>query len=115
MVLQPLVENSIKHGLSPKVGGGSIHLRSRLEETAVIVEVEDDGIGIAAAALHDGPATTFGGGIGMTNVIERLKVLYGASASLTVSSPATGGTLVTLQIPLLQQPTSTPQNAVTVS
>lgn len=102
MVLQPLVENSIKHGLSPKVGGGSIHLRSRLTESALFIEVEDDGVGMAASSVAETDTTTNGGGIGMTNVIERLHVLYGTAAALSIQSPDSGGTLIMLRIPVLE-------------
>jgi two-component system LytT family sensor kinase len=102
MVLQPLVENSIKHGLSPKVGGGSIHLRSRMTDAALWIEVEDDGVGMAAASARE-PSPIFGGvGIGMTNVIERLNVLYGNAAFLRIQSPDAGGTIITLRIPILE-------------
>ena len=50
MLLQPLIENSIKHGLSPKVEGGSIYLRSRLTDSRLIIEVEDDGVGMGGAS-----------------------------------------------------------------
>jgi two-component system LytT family sensor kinase len=102
MVLQPLVENSIKHGLSPKIDGGSIHLRSRVADGHVIIEVEDDGVGMGAANLLEPPTGIGGTGIGMANVIERLKVLYGDTASLTVDSQQGQGTLVRLRLPLLQ-------------
>jgi two-component system LytT family sensor kinase len=102
MVLQPLVENSIKHGLSPKVGGGSIHLRSTMRDSAVWIEVEDDGVGMASASLLEAPTAFAGSGIGMNNVIERLNVLYGTAASLTIQSPDGGGTLITLRIPVLE-------------
>src|SRR4029077_9582400 len=65
MLLQPLVENSIKHGLSSKVEGGSVYLRSRLSAKDVIVEVEDDGIGMGAAQLIERPDGLGGTGIGM--------------------------------------------------
>src|SRR5438445_7695624 len=71
MLLQPLVENSIKHGLSSKVEGGSIYLRSRLGAKAVIIEVEDDGVGMGAAQLIQKPDGLGGSGIGMANVAER--------------------------------------------
>jgi len=104
MMLQPLVENSIKHGLSPKVGGGSIHLRSRIENEHLVVEVEDDGVGMGAASMLETP-TGFGGtGIGMMNVIERLKVLYGANARLVILSPVEGGTLVRVVLPTAHVP-----------
>jgi len=86
MVLQPLVENSIKHGLSSKVEGGSIFLRSRLSTDALIIEVEDDGVGMGAAQLIEKPNGLGGTGIGMANVAERLKVLYGDTARMTIDS-----------------------------
>src|SRR3984893_12063274 len=66
MLLQPLVENSIKHGLSSKIEGGSIYLRSRLTDSGLVIEVEDDGVGMAATQ----PGTTRGAGIGMANISE---------------------------------------------
>ncbi len=75
MLLQPLVENSIKHGLSSKIDGGSIYLRSRLTDSHLIVEVEDDGVGMGSANLIERPSGLGGTGIGMANVAERLKVL----------------------------------------
>jgi two-component system LytT family sensor kinase len=101
MLLQPLVENSIKHGLSSKIDGGSIFLRSRLTDSHVTIEVEDDGVGMGSAQLLE-PPTGFGeGGIGMANVAERLKVLYGETARMTVDSPNGRGTLVRLRLPIL--------------
>ena len=55
MLLQPLVENSIKHGLSSKIDGGSIYLRSRLTDSHLIIEVEDDGVGMGSAKLLERP------------------------------------------------------------
>src|SRR5207302_4412013 len=52
MLLQPLVENSIKHGLSSKIDGGSIYLRSRIAASMLVIEVEDDGVGMTAAQSH---------------------------------------------------------------
>jgi two-component system LytT family sensor kinase len=98
MLLQPLVENSIKHGLSSMVEGGSIYLRSRLSDSVLIVEVEDDGVGMAATQ----PGTTRGAGIGMANISERLQVLYGDTAHMTIDSGEEKGTLVRIRLPLLQ-------------
>jgi len=102
MLLQPLVENSIKHGLSAKIDGGSITLRSRVADGTLHIEVEDDGVGMGAANLLERP-TGFGGtGIGMANVAERLKVLYGDAARMTIDSHEGKGTAVKLHIPVLQ-------------
>ncbi|HWR35073.1 MAG TPA: histidine kinase [Clostridia bacterium] len=98
MILQPLVENCIKHGLSPKIEGGSIHLRSRMFNGMLVVEVEDDGVGMC-----DGePALPLGTGIGMANIKERLEVLYSDAAHMEVESHPGRGTLVRLALPVPQ-------------
>jgi two-component system LytT family sensor kinase len=102
MLLQPLVENSIKHGLSSKIEGGSVYLRSRLVEARLIIEVEDDGVGMASASLLEKPTGLGGSGIGMANVAERLNVLYGDTAKMTIDSHEAKGTLVRLHLPVLQ-------------
>ncbi len=104
MLLQPLVENCIKHGLSPKVEGGSITLRSRLIKSRLVVEVEDDGVGMGAAQLLEQPDGFGGGGIGMANVAERLKVLYGDAAKMMIENREGGGTLIRLRLPILPNP-----------
>src|SRR5581483_798796 len=101
MLLQPLVENSIKHGLSSKIEGGSIFLRSRLSDSRLIVEVEDDGVGMGSAQLLEPPTGLGGTGIGMANVAERLKVLYGDTAKMTIDSRQGKGTLVRIRLPIL--------------
>jgi two-component system, LytTR family, sensor kinase len=102
MLLQPLVENSIKHGLASKIDEGRIYLRSRLTDSKLIIEVEDNGVGMGAANLLEKP-TGFGGtGIGLANVAERLKVLYGDTARMTIDSHEGKGTLIRLRLPLLQ-------------
>src|SRR5215472_6120933 len=103
MLLQPLVENSIKHGLSSKIDGGSIFLRSRRSGSHVTIEVEDDGVGMASAQLLDASTGVAKGGIGMANVAERLKVLYGEDARMTVDSRDGKGTLVRLRLPVLPE------------
>src|SRR5216684_3241654 len=101
MLLQPLVENSIKHGLSSKIDGGSIFLRSLLSDSHLTIEVEDDGIGMASVQLLERPTGLGEGGIGMANVAERLKVLYGDTARMTIDSRNGTGTLVRLRLPVL--------------
>jgi two-component system LytT family sensor kinase len=95
------VENSVKHGLAPKIEGGTVHLRSRREEHSLVVEVEDDGVGMAAASFLERPTGVGGSGIGIANVAERLKVLYGDAANLVIRGGNGGGTLVRLTVPLL--------------
>jgi two-component system LytT family sensor kinase len=97
ILLQPLIENSIKHGLEPRINGGTITLRSRLDGDRVSIEVSDDGVGIGnrpRSALHRS-----GAGIGIQNVRERLEVLYGNQASFNVESSPGRGTRVSIEIP----------------
>ncbi|HET6179711.1 MAG TPA: histidine kinase [Candidatus Sulfotelmatobacter sp.] len=108
MLLQPLVENSIKHGLSPKVEGGSIYLRSRVVESRLIIEVEDDGVGMGAAQLEESSSWS-GMGIGMANISERLQVLYGDTARMTIDSHQGKGTLIRIRLPLVEAASSVPE------
>ncbi len=108
MLLQPLIENSIKHGLSPKVEGGSIYLRSRLTDSRLIIEVEDDGVGMGGAQLEESSSWT-GMGIGMANIAERLQVLYGDTARMTIDSHEGKGTLIRIRLPLIESSSSVPE------
>ncbi len=99
MLLQPLIENSIKHGLEPRLQGGTITLRSRIQGSKMIVEVEDDGIGMAEGRAREVGFVSRGAGIGMRNVRERLEVLYGNNSRFEVFSRPGRGTRVTLEIP----------------
>jgi two-component system LytT family sensor kinase len=97
ILLQPLIENSIKHGLEPRLKGGTVTLRSSMNGDRVLIEVADDGVGMGnrpASALR-----RTGAGIGMKNVRERLEVLYGNQARFEVVSNPGRGTLVTIEIP----------------
>ena len=97
ILLQPLIENSIKHGLEPRLKGGTVTLRSRLEGDRVLIEVADDGVGMGNRPVSALPRT--GAGIGMKNVQERLEVLYGNQARFDVVSSPGRGTLVSIEIP----------------
>lgn len=108
MLLQPLVENSIKHGLASKVEGGSIFLRSHMANSVLVIEVEDDGVGMGSAYFLEPPTGLGGNGIGMANVAERLKVLYGDNARMTIDSHEGKGTLVRLRLPVLETAGSIP-------
>jgi two-component system, LytTR family, sensor kinase len=105
MVLQPLIENSIKHGLEPRLEGGTVTLRSRVRDGRLLVDVEDDGVGImperAAAVGAVTAQSKSGNGIGMRNVRERLEVLYGGEARFEVESRPGRGTRVTLEVPMV--------------
>ena len=98
MLLQPLVENSIKHGLSSKVEGGTIRIRAERSETKLNLLVEDDGIGIPEAKL----ATLLDRGIGVSNVNERLKVLFGNQYRMWIDSQPGRGTRIQIEVPELQ-------------
>jgi len=108
MLLQPLIENSIKHGLSPKVEGGSIFLRSRLSDRRLIIEVEDDGVGMGGTQLEQSSSWA-GMGIGMANISERLQVLYGDTARMTIDSHEGKGTLIRIRLPLVESASAVPE------
>jgi two-component system LytT family sensor kinase len=108
MLLQPLVENSIKHGLSPKVEGGSIFLRSRISGSRLIIEVEDDGVGMGGDQLEESSSWS-GMGIGMANISERLQVLYGDTARMTIYSREGKGTRIRIRLPLVEAASSVPE------
>ncbi|MDQ3213667.1 MAG: histidine kinase [Acidobacteriota bacterium] len=100
MLLQPLVENSIKHGLSPKIGEGRITIRSSRQGGHAIIDIIDNGVGVAPD--HRDRATE--GGIGLRNVNERLRVIYGANYQLQLDSVPGEGTCARIVIPELVAP-----------
>ena len=91
MLLQPLVENAIRHGIEPKLGGGQLNILARLEQGRLHLQVDDNGVGLGDQAS---------GGAGLENVRARLQALYGGSATLTLQSNETGGVSSILEIPL---------------
>jgi len=97
ILLQPLIENSIKHGLEPRIHGGTVTLRSRMDGDRVHIEVADDGVGMGNRP--ESALQRTGAGIGMKNVQERLEVLYGNDAIFSVVSSPGRGTLVSIEIP----------------
>ncbi|MBI4903564.1 MAG: histidine kinase [Acidobacteria bacterium] len=97
MVLQPIVENSIKHGLSSKVEGGTIRIASQPLGSRLLLIIEDDGVGIDEEKLGN----LFERGIGVSNVNERLKVLYGDDFRFSVISNPGKGTRTEIEIPQL--------------
>jgi two-component system LytT family sensor kinase len=100
MLLQPLVENSIKHGLARKVGGGRITIKTMLREGHTVIEVHDDGLGMTGERLEG----ALHGGIGLSNVNERLRTIYGASYQLKLTSEPGRGTCASVEIPELAVP-----------
>jgi two-component system LytT family sensor kinase len=95
LILQPVVENAIKHGLAPKIGPGHLHIRAGRDGRFVKLEVEDDGVGFAPQAPESERR-----GVGLKIIAERLKTLYSAGASLEFESAKTLGSRVTILIPL---------------
>ena len=103
MLLQPLIENSIKHGLEPRIAGGTVILRSRILANRLLIEIEDDGVGIEPCDSTTAPVSGLvreGSGIGMRNVRERMLVLYGDEANVEIVSRPGRGTKVRLLMPL---------------
>ncbi len=98
MLLQPIIENSIRHGLSSKVEGGMIRVRTWLADGKLQLMVEDDGVGIPETRL----ATLFEQGIGVSNVNERLKVLFGQDYRMWIDSKPGEGTRTGIEIPEVQ-------------
>ncbi|HET7623223.1 MAG TPA: histidine kinase [Gemmatimonadaceae bacterium] len=94
MILQPLVENSIRHGIAPRAAGGRVEVRAVREGEILRLTVRDDGLGAAAAA--SGHAR---GGVGLANTRARLQHLYGERQEIRTGPVATGGYLVTIDIP----------------
>jgi sensor histidine kinase YesM len=96
MMIQSLVENAIKHGLEPKPEGGRLTVKAEINHGKLAVTVADTGLGF-------GKAATAGTGVGLNNIRERLKLLYGNKASMTVAENLPTGTVVTLTVPYLAQ------------
>jgi len=90
MLLQPLVENAIRHGIEPKIGGGMIGIHADSNGSALRVEVRDSGVGLINNET---------GGTGLANVRERLATLYGKAGKLVLENRAGGGVSVLLELP----------------
>jgi len=97
MLLQPIVENSLKHGLSAKLEGGAIVIRATARDGRLVIEIEDNGVGIPEARL----AQVYQEGIGISNVHERLRVLYGGDFSMDITSREGEGTRIRIEVPEL--------------
>ena len=100
LLLQPLVENAVVHGLEPSIEGGRVHVKARLTPRQLVLEVRDDGRGLDAPRR---PGARQGAGLALTNIRQRLLTRYGSEATLDVQ-PASPGTLARITIPI--EPTS---------
>jgi two-component system LytT family sensor kinase len=98
LILQPVVENAIKHGLAPKVGGGRLSITAQSDGEFVRLAVEDDGVGTTSASA---PAS--GNGLGLKIIAERLRTLYHDRATLRFEPAESAGSRVTILIPRAQQ------------
>jgi two-component system, LytTR family, sensor kinase len=99
MLLQPMIENAIKHGLAPRLEGGQIHIRTHRRNGRLYLEIDDNGIGIPPERLRE----VYGGGIGISNVHERLRLLYGDQFKMDIRSREGEGTLIYIEIPELSE------------
>ena len=97
MMIQSLVENAIQHGLEPKPEGGTLAVRAQIVHGSLEVTVADTGMGF-------GKAATAGTGTGLSNIRQRLALLFGTRASMTVAENSPQGTVVTLTVPYQAQP-----------
>jgi len=104
MLLQPIVENAIKHGLAPRLAGGQIHIRTHRRDGRLAIEIDDNGMGMSPERLRE----VYGGGIGISNVHERLRLLYGDQFEMDIRSQAGQGTQIRIEIPELATVESAP-------
>ena len=97
LLLQPLVENAIKHGIGPRPTPGQITVRARRSGAMLELDVQDNGVGLSAARLTD-----FNRGVGLSNTRSRLDHLYGSLHRFEFRQPAEGGLLVCIAIPMAE-------------
>jgi two-component system LytT family sensor kinase len=97
MLLQPMIENAIKHGLAPRLEGGQIQLRIHRRDGRLAIAIDDNGMGMSPERLLE----VYGGGIGISNVHERLRLLYGDQFEMDIRSQEGEGTQIRIEIPEL--------------
>jgi two-component system, LytTR family, sensor kinase len=110
LLLQPLVENAVRHGIAPKIGGGRVEIGARAEGGELHLVVRDNGFGPPGNGV-----ASVGTGVGLTNTRSRLEHLYGSHHRLEFDRPAAGGLAVTIVIPLVrerQSPGGSPMESV---
>jgi two-component system, LytTR family, sensor kinase len=96
LILQPLVENALKHGLAPKLGANKLIIRGNLAQGYLCLSVEDNGVGLKRVDRENATPST---GLGLRNVEERLRTIYGSKGTLVLQNIVLGGSRATLQFP----------------
>ena len=109
LVLQPLVENALRHGIEPCEKAGVVRVSASRQEGQLVLTVEDNGVGLAPpghASANANITSRVGTGIGLANLRERLRALYGSRQKLEFAPRATGGVIVRVEIPWQPLPSS---------
>lgn len=107
LILQPLIENAIYHGIEYMVDKGHIHIEAYIDNDFLVFKVEDNGLGVDEERLEElrqgnyKTTVSRGNGVGMQNVVERIRLKYGSPYGLTIDSEIEEGTLITLRLPLI--------------
>ncbi|WP_138754662.1 cache domain-containing sensor histidine kinase [Paenibacillus sinopodophylli] len=105
LIVQPLIENALVHGIEPSVDKGHIAVSARLEGNEIVIQIKDDGLGMSTAQLSQIQAgtvvSTKGSGVGITNVQERIKLYFGEMYGLHFESELEVGTTITIRFPAL--------------
>jgi two-component system LytT family sensor kinase len=99
LILQPIVENALKHGLGPKPGPGHLWITAEADGNQVCLRVEDDGVGLAIGVLKLNGSNGRSNGVGLENVAQRLNALYQDQGRMTIEVRQAGGTRVTILLP----------------
>jgi two-component system LytT family sensor kinase len=99
MILQPLVENALTHGIAPKAAGGTVRITVTREHDTVVLRVVDDGVGLAPGGAQERT--------GVGNTRERLRSLYGDAHAFTLAPRPDGGTVAEVRVPYRAAPTRT--------
>lgn len=105
LILQPLIENAVVHGLEPKQGWGKIRIRIFCQGQDLLIQIADDGVGITSSKLKDGMIVASGKSthhshVGIQTVHKRIQILYGKNYGITVESKEKEGTTICIALPI---------------